>query len=48
MDPETERQPDTDIRDRRLVQELPDPDLKAARCLFTEGFPREASPTEAG
>ena len=43
---ETERQQVRDIRDRRLVQEHPDPDLKAARCLYTEDFPREVSHAE--
>ena len=43
MDPETERQPVTDIRDRRHVQEHPDPDSRVARCLCTEDFPRGAS-----
>ncbi len=40
---ETERQQVTDIRDRRHVQEHPDPDLRVARCPCTEDFPRGAS-----
>lgn len=33
-------------RDRRHVPELPESDLKADRCLYTEEFPRGASRTE--
>ena len=34
----------TDIRDRKPGAALPGPASKAARCPFTEDFPREASP----
>ena len=44
-DPETERRQARAIRDRRRVPALPGPALRAVRCPYTEGFPREASQT---
>ena len=46
MRPETEKLLVRDIKARKLVLELPDRDLKVARCLYTEEFPREDLPAE--
>ena len=43
---ETEKLLVRDIKARKLVLELPDRDLKVARCLYTEEFPREDLPAE--
>jgi hypothetical protein len=42
----TARQPARVIRARRLVPELPELDLKAVRCLYTEEFRNVVSLTE--
>ena len=43
---EMEKQLVRDIRDRRLVPELRDRDLKVDRCLYTEDCLREVSLAE--
>ena len=43
---EMARQLVRDIKDRRLVPALRDRALKVVRCLYTDVFRREDSPTE--
>ena len=45
MDPETERRPARDTKDRKPVPAPPGSDLKVVRCLYTGVCRREASRT---